>query len=98
MKMRNIFLTILVITSIGLLCFQCSQTTKKPVHISDTGLAGSDTFDIIDGDFSIPELQIEPSPEKACSFNCGSEKIAAYDISLPGLWWLLLQVKQVPAQ
>jgi hypothetical protein len=84
MKMRNIFLTILVITCTGLFCYQCRQTTKKPVHISETGLAGSDTFAVIDGDFSIPELQIEPSPEKACSINCGSEKIATYDISPAG--------------
>ncbi len=84
MNIRSIFLTILVITCTGLLFNQCSQTTKKPVPISDTGPDGSDTSVTIDGDFSIPELQIKPSPEKAFSLDCGSEKIVAYDISPAG--------------
>jgi hypothetical protein len=84
MNIRSIFLTILVITCTGLLFNQCSQTTKKTVPISDTGPDGSDTSVTIDGDFSIPELQIKPSPEKAFSLDCGSEKIVAYDISPTG--------------
>lgn len=80
---RIIRIIFLIIASIQLYSFKPIQERQNAIINNDSN---QDTIGVIDGEFSIPELHIMPSPpdEKQFSFS-NSEKIVDYDVSPAGI-------------
>lgn len=72
----------LIAVTTHLMSFKAIQGIKETEHLSTNGNAFQDTANIFNNEFSIPELQITPSPDAVKSFTFKKlEKITDYDIS-----------------